>query len=235
MIVKGGENMKKVGRKTLAAFVLSFAVVFLFPFVNQSSIFATEAKAESPKESTKKIMKAIRTCDDKKCNAYIKDKSYKDFYKSMKVLLPSMHQYVVKNNKKMTYEIKSCKIKGNTATVKMRVKSVDSRKYASSVVKRWEKVEPNLEAEIAKYLTKDMSFEEVLSVTMTKMFELMDDTMKAENKVKRKTEYRKDTISLKLTKSGKKWIVKKLDSNSKFAQIMAANLGEAKEMTTSIK
>lgn len=230
-------NMKKAIRNFGAMIVLAFVFAVLMPNVMPAHLGQVEAQAETAKASANKIMKAIQKCDNKNLNKYVKAKeksgqeTYKDTYRDLKGLVPAMYQYVKKNNGKMTYTIKSVKTKGKTATVKIRVRSVDSSEYSQAVKDAYSAQQDDIMGQLDTDKMQNMTFEEMLAYAVEKILGSLNTIFENENAVPRKTVYRKDTITLKLTKSGSRWVVKTVKENSRFAMLITANLGDMSEVT----
>jgi len=136
--------MKKLYRWLLAAMLV----------LTLSGAFATtQAKAETVKSSTKKIMKSIQNCDQRQLNKYLTNNKTVELLKNSwristlqspaQTFGPNTLNLVKSLNKKMKYKIKKVKQTGNKAVVTIQVTMVNTDSFLLNRTKLIEKVEPD--------------------------------------------------------------------------------------------
>lgn len=199
-------------KKLYYLFVFILFLSLLFP----TSISHVEAaqKQESLNTSIKKIMKYSKDFNLKGIQSYtVSFGKYKSTY-YMKTKNNELYNYFKKCNKKMTYKIVSKKQRKNTATIKLKIRYVDSYEFTENFYYRL--------------------FIDSISgrVDLDNMSEAQSD--KYANSVVRtsaagvaKTKYRTQTISLELIKKDKKWKIKKM--TKAFDNILQANFPYSSE------
>ena len=116
-------------KRLLVSCVITLALLSVFP------LFSVKTQAaQTPKQAAKKIMEAIKKTDEKKLGEFV-NSSTDGYYSELKTSYPDVYNYFKKNNKKLKYTIKSAKVKGDTADVKVKVKVPDSEKFVDNIIK----------------------------------------------------------------------------------------------------
>lgn len=131
-------------KKHLFTIGIMFMLVIGFCVCMQKGVAAADEKAQV-RTTVKKVMTAVKKSDDKTLYRYMtsSDKQQMDSIKQLrktsgveqlKQTLPSYYNYLKKNNKRISYKILTISVKGNKATVKLRVKHVNSKQLAQKMV-----------------------------------------------------------------------------------------------------
>lgn len=185
--------MKKA-KKVLALFLVTLMIITTF----QSSVQAASKKADVQKSVTD-LFSQIQTSNQSGMNKYIKNwGSYKlsNFYTLSK-------SYFKTSAKKLTYSVEKITVKGNTATVKISVKYVNSQEIYNDA--------------LTKILFLALTQPNISEENLNKSTNNIIKTSAKQHKIK----YRKENISLVLSKSGNKWVLKK--ENKKLTNIILSN------------
>ncbi len=149
---------------------------------------AASSKTEV-KKSVTALFNSIKKFDQRGMDQYVKSWEYK----------PTIYSnvfgktYFKNSSKKITYKINSISVKGKKATVKVKVKYVNSQEIYTDAL---------LTTLAATYKNPYIS-NEVLTKQIRKVI--------IASSKKHKVKYRTQTITLKMEKSSKKWILKKGD------------------------
>ena len=178
--------------------------MFVLPGVNAAT--TTTVRAETAKKAAGKLMKAIKTCNDSKLGdfVYITDGS---FYGSIKSKSPSYYNWMKKNNKKISYKIKSVKQKNGLADVKVQVKVADSSELAKNLVQVFDDYASqivNNPGSTTGY-TADTLYQKAIAKTKTPKF-------------------KKSTIVLHMAQYGSSWVLTSdTTSDDKFKNLLCCN------------
>lgn len=181
-------------------FCYLFSLMLLFTLFLSGPVRHVEAasKQESLNTSVKTFMKHSKNFNLKGIRSYVNSFGiYKMTYSSIDMDNNEMYRYLKKCNKKMTYKVVSKKQNKKTATVKLKIKYVNSYQFT-------EKLTENMVNDI---LSGTIDPE---TMTEEEMLQYVNKLVKKAQASVTKTKYRTQTITLKFIKKGKKWKVKKM-------------------------
>ncbi len=194
-------------KKRLFMGLVAFAVclgMFILPGVNAAT--TTTVKAETAKKAAGKLMKAIKNCNDSSLGNFVYF-TEGSFYGTIKSKSPSYYNWIKKNNKKMTYKIKSVKQKNGLADVKVQVKVADSSELAKNLVQAFD----------------DYASEIVNNPGATTGYTA--DTLYKKAIAKTKApKFKKSTIVLHMAQYGTSWVLTSdSTSDAKFKNLLSCN------------
>ena len=212
--------MKKNGKKIILI-VMSFMMCIA---LTQPVQAASKAKEQ------KKVKKIVVSCLE---NAKKGDivKARKDFTTTFsaedkKVLksIPNVTAYYKKQNAKIQYKIRSVKVSGKKATVKLNATYVNAKAYTDVLMEELTKYYMDL-------ILKSMESNGNTNMTEEEIIRDIDNIFKTCNEKVPELPIQKKTIKVKLYKNNKgKW---KIDDNSKINNVITADLSSALEKTVS--
>lgn len=200
-----------------------------------------DVRAETAKKSTQNIMKYIKGSKTSIKKYWLSDtdkKAYGGVYDDEAFqLLPSMKRYIVKQNAKMTYKVKTIKTKGSRASVKVRVRYADSAKLQKYFLELTEKklgelTQEELERQMKEKGIDPNDFEAVFGFVLELEFKCMSDAFDEAVKKYPNPSMKTKTITVQLEKSGSKWKIRELDTyNQSLRKVMYAGLMEQTAQT----
>ena len=194
------KNLKKRIRLIICA-AMVFAAVMMLP------VFATETKAQTPKQAAKQVMNAIKKCNDKKLGGYINLESG-GLYSTLNQQYPSVYNYFKKRNNKIKFTIGKVKTSGNKADVKVKVKYVDSKDFVDKVVD-----------EYGNFITDMFTNRTAVSDSKTAVEGIFNKAAASAKDTIKST-----TITLHFVKAGNSWLLTNETANDdKFKSVIFCN------------
>ena len=197
--------MKKF-KKLCFILIMSLSLSLLAP-ISANQVEAAQ-KQESLTTSIKKFMRYSKDFNLKGIRSYVVSfGKYKDTY-YMPTKNNEFYKYFKKCNKKMTYKIISKKQKKSTATVKLKIRYVNSYEFTENFYYRI----------LIDTITGKADTDKMSDAALTKY---INSVIRSSAAGVSKTKFRTQTITLSFIKKDKKWKIKKM--NKTLDNILQAN------------
>ncbi len=195
-----------------------FVSLFLALILIVSLAACSSAPAPKPEDTVKGFMDAAKGLDFEKMTTFINPTnkgsltSISDGIKADSAEKCFM-DYLKTQSSKMTYEIKSSDVSGNTATVSVNCKYIDGTPFFKAVIEKF--FTAAFEAAFAgKELTDEMT-NEMIKKIVTEQQKAITDTFK------------ESTVKIKCVKADGKWVLDTVDND--LGNIVTSNLMSASE------
>lgn len=225
----------KIKKHLVVSFCAMLAFLMAATVFCPKNVYAANEKQQI-QTTIKKVMNAAKKLDDRTVYKYIQSsdaeqmKSIKQLRKQsafgeLNKITPSAYLYIKESNKKISYKVASTSIKGNKATVKLKVKFVNSKKVADNLVNN---LSSDLQSE--EFVNQVNSLDSVLN--MSTFFTNYSESLFAKSVV-RPNKMKNKTITLVMKKVKGKWMITDENTNGfeAFGNILYADLIKSLENT----
>lgn len=182
--------------KRKLCYILSFILFLSLTVPISIPQVAAAQKQESLNTSVKRFMRYSKDFNLKGIRSYVVSfGKYKDTY-YVTTKNNEFYNYFKKCNKRMTYRVLSKKQKKNAATVKLKIKYIDSYEFTENLYYR--------------ILIDALSGTDVDKMTDAQLAKYINSVVRTSAAGVAKRKYRTQTITLNFVKKDKKWKIKKM-------------------------